>query len=67
MIKLILFSQVANGVLLPFLLVFMLILVNRKELMGEYTNSRLANVIAWGTSIIIIVLTIAMIWTISMG
>ena len=67
LIKLILFSQVANGVLLPFLLVFMLILVNRKELMGEYTNSRLANVIAWGTSIIIIVLTIAMIWTISMG
>jgi Mn2+/Fe2+ NRAMP family transporter len=45
----------------------MLILVNRKELMGEYTNSRLTNVIAWGTSIIIIVLTIAMIWTASMG
>jgi NRAMP (natural resistance-associated macrophage protein)-like metal ion transporter len=67
LIKLILFSQVANGALLPFLLVFMLILVNRKELMGEYTNSRLANVIAWGTSIIIIVLTIAMIWTISTG
>jgi len=43
----------------------MLILVNRKELMGEYTNSRIANVIAWGTSIIIIVLTIAMIWTTS--
>jgi Mn2+/Fe2+ NRAMP family transporter len=67
LIKLILFSQVANGALLPFLLVFMLILVNRKELMGEYTNSRLTNVIAWGTSIIIIVLTIAMIWTASMG
>ncbi|HKN32197.1 MAG TPA: divalent metal cation transporter [Terriglobales bacterium] len=65
--KFILFSQVANGSLLPFLLVFMLILVNRKELMGEYTNSRIANVIAWGTSIIIIVLTIAMIWTTSVG
>ncbi len=63
LIKFILFSQVANGALLPFLLVFMLLLINRKELMGEYTNSRLANVIAWGTSIIIIVLTIAMIWT----
>jgi NRAMP (natural resistance-associated macrophage protein)-like metal ion transporter len=67
LIKLILFSQVANGALLPFLLVFMLILVNRKELMGEYTNSRLANVIAWGTSVIIIILTIAMIWTTSIG
>jgi hypothetical protein len=67
LIKLILFSQVANGALLPFLLVFMLLLVNRKELMGEYTNSKLANVIAWSTSIIIIVLTIAMIWTTSVG
>jgi Mn2+/Fe2+ NRAMP family transporter len=67
LIKLILFSQVANGALLPFLLIFMLILVNRKELMGEYRNSKLANVIAWSTSIIIIVLTIAMIWTTSAG
>lgn len=67
LLKFILFAQVANGALLPFLLVFMLILVNRKDLMGEYTNSRLANVIAWGTSIIIIVLTIAMIWTTAMG
>jgi NRAMP (natural resistance-associated macrophage protein)-like metal ion transporter len=63
LIKFILFSQVANGALLPFLLVFMLLLVNRKELMGEYTNSKLANLIAWGTSVAIIVLTIAMIWT----
>src|SRR5437660_4077077 len=67
LIKLILFSQVANGALLPFLLVFMLLLVNRKKLMGEYTNSRPANVIAWATSIIIMVLTIAMIWTTSVG
>ena len=67
LIKLILFSQVANGVLLPFLLVFMLLLINRKKLMGEYTNSKLANVIAWGTSVIIIVLTIGMVWTTSIG
>ena len=67
LIKMILFSQVANGALLPFLLVFMLLLVNRRELMGAYRNSRLANVIAWSTSIVIIVLTIAMIWTTSVG
>ena len=67
LLKFILFSQVANGVLLPFLLVFILILVNRKELMGEYRNSILANVIAWGTSVIIIVLTVAMIWTTAIG
>src|SRR6266478_9981973 len=54
LLKVILFSQVVNGVLLPFVLVFMLILVNRKELMGEYRNSTLANVIAWGTSATVI-------------
>jgi Mn2+/Fe2+ NRAMP family transporter len=67
LLRVILFSQVANGVLLPFLLIFMLLLVNRKELMGEYRNSRLANVIAWSTSIVIMILTIAMVWTSATG
>jgi len=62
LIKLILFSQVANGVLLPFVLIFMLKLVNKTELMGNYKNSLLGNVIAWGTSAIMIGLTIALIW-----
>jgi len=63
LIKLILLSQVSNGILLPFVLVFMLKLVNRSDLMGEYTNSRLTNGIAIATSVIMIVLTVAMIWT----
>jgi len=63
LVKVILFSQVANGVLLPFLLIFMLVLVNREDLMGEYRNSLLGNVIAWSTSIIMSILTIAMVWT----
>ncbi len=63
LIKLILFSQVANGVLLPFVLIFMLKLVNKTELMGTYTNSRLGNIIAWSTSVIMIGLTVALIWT----
>ena len=62
LIKVILFSQVANGILLPFVLVFMLLLVNRKEVMGEYRNSRTANVIAWGTVATIIALTVALIF-----
>ena len=62
LIKLMLFSQVANGVLLPFVLIFMLKLVNRTELMGSYKNSTLANVIAWSTSAIMIALTVALIW-----
>jgi len=63
LIKVILFSQVANGVLLPVVLTFMLLLVNRRQLMGEYTNSAFANVVAWGTSVALIALTAAMIWT----
>jgi Mn2+/Fe2+ NRAMP family transporter len=63
LIKLIILSQVANGVLLPFVLFYMLKLVNREDLMGTYKNSLLANGIAWTTSVIVVVLTIAMIWT----
>ena len=63
LIKLILFSQVANGILLPFVLLFMLKLVNKPELMGSYTNSRIGNVIAWSTSVIMIGLTVALVWT----
>ena len=60
--KLILFSQVANGILLPFVLIFMLILVNRRRLMGEYRNRILGNMIAGATSVIMVVLTAMLIW-----
>ncbi|MGH9554914.1 MAG: NRAMP family divalent metal transporter, partial [Terriglobales bacterium] len=56
-------SQVINGVLLPFILFFMLRLVNNRELMGEYVNSRLYNAIAWITTVAMLVLTVAMLWT----
>ncbi len=62
LLKVILISQVANGVLLPFVLVFMLKLVNRERLMGEYRNGPWGNSIAWATSIIMIGLTVVMIW-----
>jgi Mn2+/Fe2+ NRAMP family transporter len=63
LIKLILFSQVANGMLLPFVLIFMLKLVNKHELMGNQRNSLFANVIAWGTSVIMILITAALLYT----
>jgi NRAMP (natural resistance-associated macrophage protein)-like metal ion transporter len=63
LIRLIIISQVANGVLLPFVLFYMLRLVNRVDLMREYRNSRTANVIAWSTSLIMVTLTIALVWT----
>jgi len=61
------FSQVINGVVLPFVLIFMLLLVNKKSLMGEYVNSRLFNVIAWATTVIMIGLTVAWFWTLHSG
>ena len=60
-------SQVLNGVLLPFILIFMLLLVNRSDLMGSYVNSRTYNVIAWGTSVIMIILTIIMVGSLLFG
>ena len=62
LLKVILISQVANGVLLPFVLVFMLKLVNRERLMGEYRNGFWGNAIAWSTSIVMIGLTVVMVW-----
>ncbi|NLO73635.1 MAG: divalent metal cation transporter [candidate division WS1 bacterium] len=41
------FSQVLNGLVLPAVLVFMLILINNTDLMGRYRNSPLYNGIAW--------------------
>jgi Mn2+/Fe2+ NRAMP family transporter len=55
-------SQVLNGVLLPVVIILMLMLINRADLMGEHKNSRLWNVIAWGTSIIVIGMTMVMLW-----
>jgi Mn2+/Fe2+ NRAMP family transporter len=55
-------SQVLNGVLLPVVIILMLLLINRADLMGEYKNSRLWNVIAWATSIIVIGMTMVMLW-----
>jgi NRAMP (natural resistance-associated macrophage protein)-like metal ion transporter len=55
-------SQVLNGVLLPAVIILMLMLINRKDLMGEHSNSRLWNLIAWGTSIIVIGMTLVMLW-----
>jgi NRAMP (natural resistance-associated macrophage protein)-like metal ion transporter len=55
-------SQVLNGVLLPVVIILMLMLINRKDLMGEHSNSPIWNVIAWGTSLIVIGMTMVMLW-----
>ena len=53
-------SQVVNGMVLPFVLVFMLLLTNDRELMGDHVNSRVFNAVAWTTVAVMIALTIAL-------
>ena len=56
-------SQVVNGVLLPFVLIFMLLLINNVDIMGNYVNTRTYNIISWVTVVVMIVLTLMMIVT----
>lgn len=53
-------SQVVNGVMLPFVLVFVLLLINDRELMGVHVNSRAFNAIAGVTVTVMILLTVAL-------
>ncbi|MBV8374046.1 MAG: divalent metal cation transporter, partial [Candidatus Eremiobacteraeota bacterium] len=58
LLAIIFYSQVANGVLLPVVLVLMLLLINNRQLMGKYVNSHLFNVISWVSVVIVAILTI---------
>jgi len=61
LVRMILASQVLNGVLLPVILIFMVLLINRKDLMQEWTNSRTYNLITWASVAIMIGLTLALV------
>ena len=63
LIKVMFWSQVLNGVMLPFVLIFMLLLINNRDLMGEYVNRWAYNLISWATVGIMIVLTLLMVAT----
>jgi NRAMP (natural resistance-associated macrophage protein)-like metal ion transporter len=52
------FSQVINGMVLPFVLIFMLLLINDKKLMMNHTNGPLFNFIAWATALLMIGFTL---------
>jgi Mn2+/Fe2+ NRAMP family transporter len=62
LMKVVVLSQVLNGVLLPVIMIFMLKLINKTELMGEHTNSTWFNIVAWVTAGIVIVLSLVMMW-----
>lgn len=61
LVRMILLSQVLNGVLLPFVLIYMTIIVNRKTIMRDWTNSRAYNAVAWTAVAIMIGLTVALV------
>jgi len=62
LIKIQLYSQAINGVAIAPVLIFMLLLVNKKELMGEYVNSRLYNVGAWTLTVVMTILSVPFVW-----
>src|SRR6195256_3755787 len=61
--KILIFSQVGNGIWLPVVVIFILLLVNRRDLMGEYVNTVTFNVVAWVTAIAMIILTLVLTYT----
>jgi Mn2+/Fe2+ NRAMP family transporter len=61
------YSQVINGMLLPFILIFMLLLINDRRIMGDYVNGRFMNAITWLTVVVLIMLSGAMVVTTLIG
>ncbi len=62
-IKAMVWSQVVNGVLLPIILIFMARIINNKQVMGEYTNSRWYNIIVWVTVVALVVFSLIILVT----
>jgi Mn2+/Fe2+ NRAMP family transporter len=56
-----LWSQVINAFLLPVVLVSMILLVNKKKLMGVYTNKPIVNIIGWITVVMLVAMSLMMI------
>jgi NRAMP (natural resistance-associated macrophage protein)-like metal ion transporter len=61
LVQMILLSQVLNGILLPFVLIFMVLLINKVDIMGEWVNSRTFNLVSWAAVVIMIGLTLALV------
>jgi len=60
LVRMILLSQVLNGMLLPFILIFMIMLINKHDLMHEWVNPRWFNFVSWITVVVMIGLTLAL-------
>ncbi|MDP4145755.1 MAG: Nramp family divalent metal transporter [Bacillota bacterium] len=58
LIQITFWTQIINGILLPIVLICMMLMVNNKEIMGNYVNGKLRNIIGWGTIAVLIILTV---------
>jgi NRAMP (natural resistance-associated macrophage protein)-like metal ion transporter len=63
LITITIWTQVLNAILLPMVLICMMIIVNKTEVMENYTNNRLQNIVGWSTSIILILLSAFLLYT----
>jgi NRAMP (natural resistance-associated macrophage protein)-like metal ion transporter len=63
LIAITIWTQVLNAILLPMVLICMMIIVNKTEVMENYTNNRLQNIIGWSTSVILIILSAFLLFT----
>src|ERR1700726_2785207 len=61
--KILIFSQVGNGIWLPVVVIFVLLLVDGRDLMGGYVNTVTFNIVAWVTAIAMIALTLVLTYT----
>ncbi len=58
LVQLMVLSQTLGGILLPFMLLFMVGLINDRRIMGKYVNNRMQNALTWGTILVVIALTL---------
>ncbi len=60
-IRLLIMTQSVNGLLLPVILVAIVLLANNREIMGEYRNRLVHNVLAVGTTLVVSLLSLLLI------
>jgi NRAMP (natural resistance-associated macrophage protein)-like metal ion transporter len=63
LIQITLWSQRINGILLPVVLICMMIIINKKDVMGKYVNKRFGNIVGWTTIIILVILSFVLLIT----
>jgi NRAMP (natural resistance-associated macrophage protein)-like metal ion transporter len=62
LISITIWSQVINGILLPVVLISMLVIINKKDVMGEHVNKPLGNIFGWTTAIVLLGMNGVFLW-----